>query len=94
MQGAGHGGDGGLVGTEKKVEDLLLGQRGVLPNATHRRKAIELIGEANTAGAGLISDCTEFGICLRMLKHWCKAFAGYAEGDDRRKGSFHLFPHM
>jgi hypothetical protein len=28
----------------------------------HRRKVIELIGEANAAGAGLVSACGEIGV--------------------------------
>ena len=35
---------------------------------------IELIGEANAAGAGLVNACGEIGICLRTLKRWRKAF--------------------
>ena len=49
---------------------LLLGGRGRLTSAAHRRKAIELISEAHTAGAGLVSACSEIGICLRTLKRW------------------------
>ena len=48
---------------------------------------IELIGEANDAGAGLVSSCREISICLRTLKRWRKAFAGDRDGNDRRKGS-------
>ena len=47
---------------------LLLGGRGRLTNGAHRRKVIELIGEANAAGANLVSACGEIGICLRTLK--------------------------
>ena len=46
---------------------LLLGGRGRLTSAAHRRKVIELIGEANVAGAGLVSARREIGICLRTL---------------------------
>lgn len=66
---------------------LLLGGRGRLTSAAHRRKVIELIGEANAAGACLVSACDEIGICLRTLKHWRKAFLGDGDGKDRRKGS-------
>ena len=66
---------------------LLLGGRGRLTSAAHRRKVIELIGEANAAGAGLVSACGEIGICLRTLKLWRKAFGGDGDGEDRRKGS-------
>jgi len=52
------------------VGGLLLGGRGRLTSAAHRRKAIELISEAHTAGAGLVSACSEIGICLRTLKRW------------------------
>ena len=48
---------------------------------------IELIGEANDAGAGLLSACVEIGICLRTLKRWRRAFVGDGDGKDRRKGS-------
>ena len=48
---------------------------------------IELIGEANVAGAGLVSACREIGICLRTLKRWRQAFGGDGDGKDRRKGS-------
>ncbi len=48
---------------------------------------IELIGEANAAGANLVSACGEIGICLRTLKRWRKAFGGDGVGEDRRKGS-------
>jgi transposase InsO family protein len=48
---------------------------------------IDLIGEANVAGAGLVSACREIGICLRTLKRWRKAFGGDGDGKDRRKGS-------
>lgn len=54
---------------------------------------IELIGEANAAGAGLVSACREIGICLRTLKRWRKAFLGDGDGKDRRKGSPRLVVH-
>jgi len=69
------------------VGGLLLGGRGRLTSAAYRRKAIELIGEAKAAGAGLVSACREIGICLRTLKRWRKAFLGDGDGKDRRKGS-------
>ena len=72
---------------------LLLGGRGRLTSAAHRRKAIELIGEAHAAGAGLVSACAEIGICLRTLKRWRKAFQGDCDGHDRRKGSPRLVLH-
>jgi hypothetical protein len=75
------------------VGGLLLGGRGRLTSVTHRRKAIELIGEAHAAGAGLVSACGEIGICLRTLKRWRKAFCGDGEGKDRRKGSSRLVDH-
>jgi transposase InsO family protein len=64
-----------------------------LTSAAHRRKVIELIGEANVAGAGLVSACSEIGICLRTLKRWRKAFLGDGDGMDRRKGSPRLVAH-
>jgi len=42
--------------------NLLVGGRGWRTNAAHRREAIELIGEANAAGAGLVSACRDIGI--------------------------------
>lgn len=54
---------------------------------------IELIGEANAAGAGLVRACGEIGICLRTLKRWRKAFLGDGDGKDRRKGSPRLVVH-
>ena len=59
----------------------------------HRRKVIELIGEANAAGAGLLRACGVIGICLRTLKRWRKAFLGDGVGVDRRKGSARLVGH-
>jgi transposase-like protein len=55
------------------VGGLLLGGRGRLTSAALRRKAIELISEAHAAGVGLVSACSEIGICLRTLKRWRKA---------------------
>jgi hypothetical protein len=52
-----------------------------------------MIGEANAAGAGLVSACAEIGICLRTLKRWRKAFLGDGDGEDRRKGSPRLVVH-
>ena len=54
---------------------------------------IELIGEANGAGAGLVNACREIGICLRTLKRWRKAFVRDGNGVDRRKGSHRLVSH-
>jgi len=69
------------------VGSLLLGGRGRLTSADHRRKAIELISEAHTAGTGLVSASSEIGICLRTLKRYRKAVIGDGVGHDRRKGS-------
>jgi len=44
-------------------------------------------------GASLVSDCSEIGICLRMVKRWCKACLGDGGGHDRRKGSRRLVLH-
>ena len=54
---------------------------------------IELIGEANAAGAGLLRACGVIGICLRTLKRWRKAFLDDWDGVDRRKGSARLVGH-
>jgi len=72
------------------VGGLLFGGRGRLTSAAHRQKAIELISEANAAGAGLVSACGEIGICLRTLKRWRKDLIGDRDGHDRRKGSHRL----
>ncbi len=72
---------------------LLIGVRGRLTSAAHRRIAIELVTEANTAGAGLVSACSEIGICLCTLKRWWKALIGDGDGHDRRKGSPLLVTH-
>ena len=66
---------------------LLLGGRGRLTSAAHRRKAVELISEAHAAGAGLVSACGEIGICLCTLKRWHKDLIGDGGGVVRRKGS-------
>jgi hypothetical protein len=55
--------------------------------------AIELIVEANAAGARLVSACCELGISLRTLKRWRRAFGGEGDGEDRRKGSSRLVSH-
>jgi len=52
-----------------------------------RRKAIELLTEANTAGASLFSACRELGISLRTLKRWRCKFKSDGSGEDGRKGS-------
>jgi transposase InsO family protein len=75
------------------VGSLLLGGRGRLTSAAHRRKAIQLISEAHAAGAGLVSACSGIGICLRTLKRWRKALIGDGVGHDRRKGSPRLVSH-
>jgi transposase InsO family protein len=72
---------------------LLFGGCGRLTRALHRRKAIELIGEANAAGARLVSACGEIGICLRTLKRWRKDLIGDGGGHDRRKGSHRMVSH-
>ena len=72
---------------------LLLRGRGRLTRAAHRQKAIELIGEANAAGAGLASACRQIGICPRTLKRWQNAFGGDGNGKDRRKCSPCLLIH-
>jgi len=55
--------------------------------------AIELIAEANAAGARLANACAEIGLSLRTLKRWRKTFAGDGDGEDRRKGSDRLVGH-
>ena len=67
---------------------LLLGGRGRLTSAAHRRKAIELISEAHSAGAGLVRACCEIGISLRTLKRWRKACLGDDDGHDAIYGAY------
>ena len=86
MQGESHGEDGGVVGAAKKVGALLLGGRVSLTTAVTRHMAIELIGEANAAGARLANACAEIGLSLWTLKRWRKPLAGDGDGQDRRKG--------
>ena len=75
------------------MRGILLRGRGRLTSGVQRRKAIELIGKAHAAGAGLLSACGEIGICLRTLKRWRKAFVGDRDGHDRRKGAPRLASH-
>ena len=52
---------------------LLFGERERLTHALHRRKVIELVAEANAAGAVSVRACGVIGICLRTLKRWRKS---------------------
>jgi transposase-like protein len=79
------------AGDTKKVGGLLLGARGRLTSAAYRRKSIELISEAHTAGAGLVSACSAIGICLRTLKRWRQRLLDDGDGEDRRQGSPAIF---
>jgi len=76
------------------VGSFLLGGRGRLTSAFHRRKALELIGEAHAAGAGLVRACSEIGICLRTLKWWRKALIADSDCHDRGKGSPGMTPFL
>jgi len=77
----------------QKVGCLMFGGRERLTRAAHRRKAIELIGEAKPDGDRLGQACSEIGICLGTLKRWRKAFLDDGDGVDRRKGSARLVGH-
>ena len=57
-----------------------------MTSAAHRWNVIELIGEKNDAGAGLVSSCREIGIILITLKRWRKAFYRDEDGKDCREG--------
>ena len=92
-QGEGTDSGGGIAGAEKKVGGLLLGRRRRLTCAVQRRMAIELIVEASSAGARLVSACCELGISLRSLKCWRRAFGSDEDGEDRRIGSSRLVSH-
>jgi len=81
-QGDGHGRDDCLAGAAKKVGEFLLGGRGSLTSAVHRRKAIELIGQTHATGAVLLSSCSEIAIFLCTLKRWRMAFLGDGDGND------------
>ena len=72
---------------------LLLGGRGKLTSAACRRKVIELLAEANAAGAGLVRACDVTCICLRTLKRWRREFKADGNGIDRRKGSTRKVAH-
>ena len=72
---------------------LLLGGRGKLTSAACRRKVIELLAEANAAGAGLVRACDVTCICLRTLKRWRREFKADGNGVDRRKGSARKVAH-
>ena len=72
---------------------LLLGGRGKLTSAACRRKVIELLAEANAAGAGLVRACDVTCICLRTLKRWRREFKTAGNGVDRRKGSSRHVSH-
>ena len=72
---------------------LLLGGRGKLTSAACRQKVIELIAEANAAGAGLVRACDVTCICLRTLKRWRREFKADGNGVDRRKGSARKVAH-
>ncbi len=72
---------------------LLLGGRGKLTSAACRQKVIELIAEANAAGAGLVRACDVTCICLRTLKRWRREFKADGNGVDRRKGSTRKVAH-
>jgi len=75
------------------VRILLLGGRGRLTSAFQRLKAIDLLSEAHAAVAGLLSACSEIGICLRTLKPWRKACLRDCGGHDCRKCSPRLVSH-
>ena len=92
-QGEGTDSGGGIAGAQKKVGGLLLGRRRRLTSAVQRRMAIELIVEASSAGARLVSACCELGISLRSLKCWRRAFGSDEDGEDRRIGSSRLVSH-
>jgi putative transposase len=65
----------------------------MLTSAAHRRRAIDLISEAYSAGAGLVRACCEIGISLRTIKRWRKACLGDGDGRDRRQGSLRLLSY-
>ena len=65
----------------------MLGARGRLTSSVDRRKAIELLKEANTVVASLFIDCRELWISLRSLKRRRCEFKSDGSGDDGRKGS-------
>ena len=54
---------------------------------------IELIGEANAAGASLVRACGVACICLRTLKRWRKTFLVDGDGVDQHKGRTRLVGH-
>jgi putative transposase len=58
----------------------MLGGRGSLTRDAHWQMVIDLIGEANSAGAGLVSACREIGICLCILIPWRNALVVIGTG--------------
>ena len=54
---------------------------------------IELLAEANAAGAGYARACDVTCICLRTLKRWRREFKANGNGVDRRKGSSRKVAH-
>jgi len=75
------------------VGGLLLKGRGKLTSVACRQKLIELLAEANAAGAGLVRACDVTCICLRTLKRWRREFKAAVNGTDRRKGSSRKVAH-
>lgn len=70
---------------QKKLEKLT--------SAACRQKVIDLLAEANAAGAGYARACNVTCICLRTLKRWRREFKAAGNGVDRRKGSTRKVAH-
>ena len=61
-----------MQGKQAKMGCVLLGGRGKLMRLAQRQKLVELIGEANTAGAGLLSPALRSGfVCTPSSAAGC-----------------------
>ena len=69
-------------------QEALLGRgRGGLTAPEDRRKALEILDEAVTAGARAREVAALLGVGLTTLQRWRRQFAGDGDGLDGRKGS-------
>ena len=61
--------------------------RGGSTSPADRRKALEILDTAITAGARSREVAALLGVGLTTLQRWRRQFAGDGDGLDRRKGS-------
>ncbi|MBM5796955.1 MAG: helix-turn-helix domain-containing protein [Cyanobacteria bacterium K_Offshore_0m_m2_072] len=86
-QGQSAGGGGGVADRLKKDSGLLGRGRGRLTAAEDRRKALEILDAAVTAGVRAREVAALLGVGLTTLQRWRRQFAGDGDGLDGRKGS-------